>query len=467
MTHEPLDLDARDDAAPPGAGAAARASARTCVGCGERVDPKAELDLVRLVIGPGGVVAVDAKGGAFGRGAHVHARPACVEHASARGLARSFKCKIEGVVVGDAIEAATPASLGRAIAAAFDRRIEGLVASALRARSLAFGADAAGGALERGEGKLAIVAIDAAAAADLGPVRAAVAAGRAVAWGTKATLGALCSPGRSRDVGVVAILDDRIAHAIAAAVQARCGALTEAAAGGRRRKGSPPDENSVRRIPGSAGTFQSRGARCMSKVRVYEVAKQLNMDQKALVALFQSMGVDDVRNHMSAVEPDAVERLKRHLERQKTPGGVEERVRADGRVVKRRARPDAVESVRQAPAPEPSQPGSRAHVDEAPSARGVAHPPPSAPAAPPSRHDVVDEAPPPPPRSRREAAAPAEAPASKPRSHATAAAAPASEPKHVAAAPPSAREAEAPAALRGEVAQVARVREARHGAVRA
>ncbi|HEY4120256.1 MAG TPA: translation initiation factor IF-2 [Byssovorax sp.] len=181
----------------------------------------------------------------------------------------------------------------------------------------------------------------------------------------------------------------------------------------------------------------------MSKVRVYEVAKQLNMDQKALVALFQSMGVDDVRNHMSAVEPDAVERLKRHLERQKTPGGVEERVRADGRVVKRRARPDAVESVRQAPAPEPSQPASRVHADEAPSGRGVAHPPPSAPAAPPSRHDVVEEAPPPPPRSRREAAAPAEAPASKPRAHA-APAAPASEPNHAPPAPPSAREAEPP-----------------------
>ena len=56
----------------------------------------------------------------------------------------------------------------------------------------------------------------------------------------------------------------------------------------------------------------------MSKVRVYEVAKQLNMDQKTLVALFQSMGIGDVRNHMSAVETDVVERVKRHLERQKS-----------------------------------------------------------------------------------------------------------------------------------------------------
>jgi hypothetical protein len=74
----------------------------------------------------------------------------------------------------------------------------------------------------------------------------------------------------------------------------------------------------------------------MSKVRVYEVAKQLNMDQKSLVAAFQSMGLSEVRNHMSAVEADVVERLKRHLERQKTPEVVEERIRPT--VVKRRAR---------------------------------------------------------------------------------------------------------------------------------
>ena len=60
------------------------------------------------------------------------------------------------------------------------------------------------------------------------------------------------------------------------------------------------------------------------------------MDQKTLVALFQSMGIGDVRNHMSAVEADVVERVKRHLERQKAPEVVEERIRPT--VVKRRAR---------------------------------------------------------------------------------------------------------------------------------
>jgi translation initiation factor IF-2 len=73
------------------------------------------------------------------------------------------------------------------------------------------------------------------------------------------------------------------------------------------------------------------------KVRVYEVAKQLNLDPKQVVGLFQAIGVAEVRNHMSSVEPEAVERVKRHLEKQRTHDVVEERVRSDGRVIKRRA----------------------------------------------------------------------------------------------------------------------------------
>src|SRR5512144_2506112 len=114
----------------------------------------------------------------------------------------------------------------------------------------------------------------------------------------------------------------------------------------------------------------------MSKVRVYEVAKQLNMDQKTLVALFQSMGIGDVRNHMSAVESDVVERVKRHLERQKAPEVVEERIRPT--VVKRKARGSEEGSPEPTRAPAPAH-ASAAAVPPARSSAPVAAPPPPAP----------------------------------------------------------------------------------------
>ncbi|WP_437827546.1 translation initiation factor IF-2 [Sorangium sp. So ce1153] len=203
----------------------------------------------------------------------------------------------------------------------------------------------------------------------------------------------------------------------------------------------------------------------MSKVRVYEVAKQLNMDQKTLVALFQSMGIGDVRNHMSAVESDVVERVKRHLERQKSPEVVEERIRPT--VVKRRARPGAEPEpeapVRAAPEPAPSRPAAappsaspppeRAAQEEAPVRRPAPPPPPAPVAAPPEpvSEPVVAASPREPapapapsvpaPASAAPAAPPAaEAPVAPPAAAAppVAAAAPAAPPPPVAAAAPAA-----------------------------
>ena len=96
----------------------------------------------------------------------------------------------------------------------------------------------------------------------------------------------------------------------------------------------------------------------MSKVRVYEAAKQLNVDPKAAVSLFQAAGIADVKNHMSSVEPEAIERVRRHLEKAKTHDVVEERIRPT--VVKRRAviKPGGVEHVSSPhlPPPPPSMP---------------------------------------------------------------------------------------------------------------
>jgi hypothetical protein len=100
----------------------------------------------------------------------------------------------------------------------------------------------------------------------------------------------------------------------------------------------------------------------MSKVRVYEVAKQLNLDPKAVVGLFQAVGMNDVRNHMSSVDTDAIERVKRHLEKQKGPV-VEERIRPG--VLKRRA---AVKSG--APDAPASTPAVSSSVPTAPASRG-------------------------------------------------------------------------------------------------
>ena len=62
---------------------------RTCVGCRER-SPK--ITLLRLVRGPGGVVAVDRTGSAPGRGAYVHRRDACRRAALGDGvLARALR----------------------------------------------------------------------------------------------------------------------------------------------------------------------------------------------------------------------------------------------------------------------------------------------------------------------------------------------------------------------------------------
>ena len=106
----------------------------------------------------------------------------------------------------------------------------------------------------------------------------------------------------------------------------------------------------------------------MSKVRVYEVAKQLNLDPKAVVSLFQAVGVNEVRNHMSSVDADAIERVKRHIEKQKGPV-VEERIRPG--VLKRRAavKPAVPEVAPSTPAVPPLRARDTALTDDRESTR--------------------------------------------------------------------------------------------------
>lgn len=115
----------------------------------------------------------------------------------------------------------------------------------------------------------------------------------------------------------------------------------------------------------------------MSKVRVYEVARELGLDNGDLMKRFAALGIQ-VRNHMSALEVAEVERLKRAIEKDKAENTVETKVRAG--VVRRRtvAQPTPVAPIVAAP-PEPEPPPRRIE----PVVRAATPPPPAVIAPPP------------------------------------------------------------------------------------
>lgn len=207
--------------APPSPSPAPRPTrSRTCVTCGksglpEQLDSRDQLaELVRLVLAPsvgeredGAIdVAVDAAGGSFGRGAYVHASPACLERAE-RGLSRSFRRPIS----------APAAALGAAIVAALHRRAVGLLASAHRLRRVELGTDVVKAALAQGAPGLLIVARDAGSVATSHEVSFAIGAGRAVAFATRSELGALF--GRD-EVALALLTEAKLASTLASVVRA-------------------------------------------------------------------------------------------------------------------------------------------------------------------------------------------------------------------------------------------------------
>jgi translation initiation factor IF-2 len=87
----------------------------------------------------------------------------------------------------------------------------------------------------------------------------------------------------------------------------------------------------------------------MNKVRVYEVARELGVENRELLAKIASLGIQ-VRNHMSSLDAGDLERLKRALEKDKQQNVVEERIRPT--VVRRRSVHTAARAAA-APAPQP------------------------------------------------------------------------------------------------------------------
>jgi predicted RNA-binding protein YlxR (DUF448 family)/ribosomal protein L30E len=174
---------------------------RTCVGCGRTDEPGA---MARVVAAPDGQIAVDLSGGAFGRGAYVHPSRGCLASAP-RGLTKSFRRPVD----------ASAARLAGLLESAANRRIGGLLGSAVRSGQVALGAEAAGGAWQTGRVDLLVVARDAAAAAAVGSVMQAIAQGGAIAWGTKAELGRMV--GRS-ELAVLGIASRSISTAVRSAM---------------------------------------------------------------------------------------------------------------------------------------------------------------------------------------------------------------------------------------------------------
>lgn len=168
--------------------------------------------MVRVVLAEGegdaaARVVVDAAGGNFGRGAHVHPTLECVAKAE-RGLSRSFRRPVS----------APQAELAGEVSVALRRRAEALLVTAHRTRKIELGADGVKRMLREQPKRAALVVVagDAGSVALSDEVRDAVAAGRAIAWTSRSELGALL--GRT-EVALVAITDERIASAFAVAAR--------------------------------------------------------------------------------------------------------------------------------------------------------------------------------------------------------------------------------------------------------
>jgi translation initiation factor IF-2 len=148
----------------------------------------------------------------------------------------------------------------------------------------------------------------------------------------------------------------------------------------------------------------------MTKVRVYEVARELGVQNRELVQKIASLGIQ-VRNHMSVLDPVEVDRVKRSFDKGQSDKVVEERIRPT--VVRRRS---AARKAEPTPAPQ------EAEGPAAPEKPAAAPAEPAAPVAPriqadkPAAAPPVEEAPPPtaaaapaPPRPQEEPEAPAPA----------------------------------------------------------
>ncbi len=125
----------------------------------------------------------------------------------------------------------------------------------------------------------------------------------------------------------------------------------------------------------------------MSKVRVYEVARELDISNRELVQRISAMGIA-VRNHMSVLEDAEVDRVKAALkQKRETKHVVEERIRPT--VVRRRAKKPAPEPEVVESAPEVTEPVAAAADAAVAAEAGVAGAPVASPPSSPSLSEGV------------------------------------------------------------------------------
>ena len=103
----------------------------------------------------------------------------------------------------------------------------------------------------------------------------------------------------------------------------------------------------------------------MSKVRVYEVARELGVENRDLIQRIATLGIQ-VRNHMSVLDPVEVDRIKRSLGKDRSEAMVEERIRP---TVVRRKRRKKIEEAEPAAADAPAPPAEAPWVDATPMPR--------------------------------------------------------------------------------------------------
>ncbi len=119
----------------------------------------------------------------------------------------------------------------------------------------------------------------------------------------------------------------------------------------------------------------------MAKIRIFELARDLNMTSKSLIEKIQDMDIDvEIKSHMSALDEDLVGQIKADFFGRKTETVVETRVRST--VIRRRKKtvvvepPEEVAAEEEIPAEALAEVESASEQEKAPEAETIAAPEP-------------------------------------------------------------------------------------------